>query len=316
MELLRESKVYIQTTNLLGATTTYRLHVQNIEFNQAFKQESYKTKTLHHKFDEGWYQGSSITTANNANFSISIHMVDESSTHQHKLIELLLKTESRKPETFTLFIDPQKEDKIYKIESCVLTSGAFNMPRGGIMTADFEGQGTKLTRIDAITLTDSSYTETKDLSFAVAKRVDVTINSKSLENILGVTLEVQNDIEWIKSKTLQSSLSVSSATNSIYPANFVLQKRTVAGNITQYVNKRVIQPLQAYYDQSDDNIQTWKENIPIHIKAGLSTSNYQLNAQLTPCSYTNRVNPSEAFTQSYDFRLLPQVTPLTTLITT
>ena len=96
MELLRESKVYIQTTNLMGVVSTYRLHVQNIEFNQAFKQESYKTKTLHHKYDEGWYDGSSITTANNANFSISTHMVDESSTHQHKLIELLLKTASNR----------------------------------------------------------------------------------------------------------------------------------------------------------------------------------------------------------------------------
>ena len=306
MELLRESKVYIQTTNLMGVVSTYRLHVQNIEFNQAFKQESYKTKTLHHKYDEGWYDGSSITTANNANFSISTHMVDESSTHQHKLIELLLKTESRKPETFTLFIDPQKEDKMYKIESCVITSGSFNLPRGGIMTADFEGQGTKLTRINKVTLTDGSYTETKDLSFAVARRVDVTVNSQALENVLGVTLEIQNDIEWIKSKTLQSSLSVTDSTNSIYPANFVLSKRTVAGNITQYVNQKVT--------QSNANVQSWKENIPIHIKAGLATSNYQLNAQLTPCSYTNRVNPSEAFTQSYDFRLLPQVTPLTTLI--
>ena len=304
MELLRESKVYIQTTNLMGATTTYRLHVQNIEFNQAFKQESYKTKTLHHKYDEGWYDGSSITTANNANFSISTHMVDESSTHQHKLIELLLETDTRTLKTFTLFIDPEKEDKMYKIESCIITSGSFNLPRGGIMTADFEGQGTKLTRINKVTLTDSSYDTTP--TFAIARRVDVTVNSQALENVLGVTLEVQNDVEWTKSKTLQNSLSVTDASDSVYPANFVLSKRTVAGNITQYVNQKVT--------QSNANVQSWKENIPIHIKAGLATSNYQLNAQLTPCSYTNRVNPSEAFTQSYDFRLLRQVTPLNTLI--
>ena len=302
MELLRESKVYIQTTNLMGATTTYRLHVQNIEFNQAFKQESYKTKTLQEQ--SSWYEGSSITTANNANFSISIHMVDESSTHQHKLIELLLETDTRTLKTFTLFIDPEKEDKMYKIESCIITSGSFNLPRGGIMTADFEGQGTKLTRINKVTLTDSSYDTTP--TFAIARRVDVTVNSQALENVLGVTLEVQNDVEWTKSKTLQNSLSVTDASDSVYPANFVLSKRTVAGNITQYVNQKVT--------QSNANIQSWKENIPIHIKAGLATSNYQLNAQLTPCSYTNRVNPSEAFTQSYDFRLLRQVTPLNTLI--
>lgn len=304
MELLRESKVYIQTTNLMGATTTYRLHVQNVEFNQAFKQESYKTKTLHHKYDEGWYDGSSITTANNANFSISTHMVDESSTHQHKLIELLLETDTRTLKTFTLFIDPEKEDKMYKIESCIITSGSFNLPRGGIMTADFEGQGTKLTRINKVTLTDSSYDTTP--TFAIARRVDVTVNSQALENVLGVTLEIQNDVEWTRSKTLQNSLSVTDASDSVYPANFVLSKRTVAGNITQYVNQKVT--------QSNANVQSWKENIPIHIKAGLATSNYQLNAQLTPCSYTNRVNPSEAFTQSYDFRLLRQVTPLNTLI--
>ena len=302
MELLRESKVYIQTTNLMGATTTYRLHVQNVEFNQAFKQESYKTKTLQEQ--SSWYEGSSITTANNANFSISIHMVDESSTHQHKLIELLLETDTRTLKTFTLFIDPEKEDKMYKIESCIITSGSFNLPRGGIMTADFEGQGTKLTRINKVTLTDSSYDTTP--TFAIARRVDVTVNSQALENVLGVTLEIQNDVEWTRSKTLQNSLSVTDASDSVYPANFVLSKRTVAGNITQYVNQKVT--------QSNANVQSWKENIPIHIKAGLATSNYQLNAQLTPCSYTNRVNPSEAFTQSYDFRLLPQVTPLTTLI--
>ena len=302
MELLRESKVYIQTTNLMGVVSTFRLHVQNIEFNQAFKQESYKTKTLQEQ--SSWYEGSSITTANNANFSISIHMVDESSTHQHKLIELLLETDTRTLKTFTLFIDPEKEDKMYKIESCIITSGSFNLPRGGIMTADFEGQGTKLTRINKVTLTDSSYDTTP--TFAIARRVDVTVNSQALENVLGVTLEVQNDVEWTKSKTLQNSLSVTDASDSVYPANFVLSKRTVAGNITQYVNQKVT--------QSNANIQSWKENIPIHIKAGLATSNYQLNAQLTPCSYTNRVNPSEAFTQSYDFRLLPQVTPLTTLI--
>lgn len=302
MELLRESKVYIQTTNLMGATTTYRLHVQNVEFNQAFKQESYKTKTLQEQ--SSWYEGSSITTANNANFSISIHMVDESSTHQHKLIELLLETDTRTLKTFTLFIDPEKEDKMYKIESCIITSGSFNLPRGGIMTADFEGQGTKLTRINKVTLTDSSYDTTP--TFAIARRVDVTVNSQALENVLGVTLEIQNDVEWTRSKTLQNSLSVTDASDSVYPANFVLSKRTVAGNITQYVNQKVT--------QSNANVQSWKENIPIHIKAGLATSNYQLNAQLTPCSYTNRVNPSEAFTQSYDFRLLRQVTPLNTLI--
>ena len=62
-------------------------------------------------------------------------------------------------------------------------------------------------------------------------------------------------------------------------------------------------------------MQTWKENIVIRIQAGLAANNYQLDANLTPCSFTNRVNPTEVFTQGYDFRMIGSPTNLNTLFT-
>ena len=101
----------------------------------------------------------------------------------------------------------------------------------------------------------------------------------------------------------QQSLIATGASNSVYPTSFSLKGRDVAGNITTYVGS------------SSSDIQTWKEDIAIRIQAGLAANNYQLDAQLTPCSFTNRVNPTEVFTQGYDFRMTGSPTNLNTLFT-
>jgi hypothetical protein len=55
----------------------------------------------------------------------------------------------------------------------------------------------------------------------------------------------------------------------------------------------------------------------IHVKAGLSSSNYQLDIQLpaSSSSFTNRFNTAAAFTQSYDFRLMTSPANLNTYFT-
>jgi hypothetical protein len=285
-----------------------------MSFNQTFKQDNYRTKTLHDSFGTyntgTLFEGSSINTANKANFSFTIPMVDENSAHQHKPIELLLDHDGSDVgiKTFTLYIDPNSSlSYLYKIEDCAITSGSFLIPRTGLMTVDIEGEGSKLSRVltSSVTLVDNSYTHTNSTTFGVARTVDVTVNSNTLDNVVGINMEVQNNIEWIKNNTLQSSLSVTDASNSMFPSTFVLKDRVVSGNINQYVSSGT---------QSNTNLQTWKENIPVHIKAGLSSSNYQLKAELTPCSFTNRVSAGGVFSQAYDFRLLSGAGSLTSLI--
>ena len=191
-EFLKDSKVW-----LVYSCTTYRLHITSISFNQAFKQDSYRTKTLHDSF--GTYntgtllEGSSINTANPANFSFTIPMVDENSAHQHKPIELLLDHNGSDVgiNTFTLYIDPNSSlEHLYKIEDCAIVSGSFSIPRTGLMTVSIEGQGSKVSRvpISSVTLVDNSYTSTFSTTFGIARTVDVSINSSTLDNVIGINM--------------------------------------------------------------------------------------------------------------------------------
>ena len=85
-EFQKESILYI-----VYNSTNYKLHASTFDFNQTFKQDSYETKTLHSP--TSLFEGSSINTANPANFSFTIPMLDETSTHQHiplQLIQILI----------------------------------------------------------------------------------------------------------------------------------------------------------------------------------------------------------------------------------
>ena len=114
------------------------------------------------------------------------------------------------------------------------------------------------------------------------------------------------DLDFIQNETLQNSLGISSYTQTIYPSSFVLNNRTIAGSISQYVGGAL---------HSYTNIQSWKEDIDIRIKAGLASNNYQLDAQLTPCSFTNRLKPSEIYSQAYDYRMMGHPSNLNNLFT-
>ena len=136
------------------------------------------------------------------------------------------------------------------------------------------------------------------MTYSIPRLVDVSVDGTSLANILNVGLEIQNEIEWNKNDTVQQSLAVTNATNTIYPVSFILSGRTLAGNITQYINQATT--------QSYNNLMTWKENVAVRVRAGLSIGSPDLDIHLPTgkASFTNRFNTSETFTQSYDFRLM------------
>jgi hypothetical protein len=276
----------------------------NISFNQTFKQKSSKQKTLHNT--GALIQASEINEANPAKFELDLLMIDESSTYQHIPLYLLLYNDGDDVlKTFDLYIDPSKSTdaprKMYKIQTCVFESGAFEIARDKVINLKLQGAGTKLERIAHSTFSVGSYASAP--TYSIPKVVTVTVDGTVLDRVTGVALEVQNDIKWNKNNTVQASLEATSATNSTYPTSFVLEGRSVAGNITTYV------------DAQASNLQNWKENIAIRIQAGLASNNTQLDAQLTPCSFTNRVNPTEVFTQGYDYRMIGNPTNLETLFT-
>ena len=294
LNFARDTDVYV-----LYNGSYYKLHVSQIEFDQTFQQDSYKTKTIDKPTN--LVDASRITSANVANFSITLPMVDESSTYQHILLQLLLSNTDNTLNTFTLFVDPSTADqpsnvrRMYQISNCVLTSGSFTIANNAIMRLQVTGQASQLTRVNHTNFNIGSYTTFDNLTYAVSKIINVTVDGTLLEGIFGVALEVQNNISWTKNRTLQNSLDIAGYTQTVYPASFTFDERVVSGSITQYVGNS----LDAY-----TNIQTWKENIAVRIQAGLASNNYQIDAQLTPCSFTNRVTPTEIYSQAYDYRMM------------
>ena len=305
-EFLRDSKVYI-----VYNSTNYQLHVTpSISFGQTFNQAEIDKKTLHGQLN--LFKGSSITSANPANFSFTIPMANGSSTHQHLPLDLLLDYSGNSLKTFTLYIDPSASSKMYKLENCIITNGTFNIPRAGNLSVEISGEGTKLSRVTGpftSTVGAVSGGYVANMTYSIPRIVDVAVAGSSLANVLSVGLEIQNEIEWTKNDTLQESLAVTNASNTIYPSSFVLAGRTLAGSITQYINQASA--------QSYNNLMTWNENVAIHVKAGLSSSSYQLDIQLpaSSSSFTNRFNTAAAFTQSYDFRLMTSPADLNTYFT-
>lgn len=298
MQFFRDIDVYVHYNS-----NYYKIRVMDVSFNQTFKQSGSKQKTLHDT--AALIEASEINEANPANFDMQILMIDESSRYQHIPIQLLLTNSGDTLQTFDLYIDASTADessrKMYKLSTCVLESGAFEMNRRQALSVSFSGSASKLERVDYSSFSVGSFDTTPTYSFPNVTKI--TVDGTVLEDVIGVTLEVQNKITWTKNNTIQSSLEATSATNSTYPASFVLSGREVAGNITTYIGSQV------------SDIQTWKENILVKIQTGLTASNYQLEADLTPCSFTNRINPSEVFSQAYDFRMIGSPTNLNSLFT-
>jgi hypothetical protein len=286
----------------------YKLHVSTVTFNQTFKQKGTKQKTLHSR--SSLIESSEINEANPAQFELDLLMVDgesSSSRYQHKLLEILLTNTNDTLNTFDLYIDPSEATdsprKMYKLSLCVLESGSFNISRSEVLSVSLAGSASKLERVNHSTFSIGSFTTAANTTYSIPKIVTVTVDGTVLDQVTGISLEVQNNIQWTKNNTLQQSLVTTNASNSNYPTSFTLKGRDVAGSITTYVGS------------SASDIQTWKENIGIRIQAGLAANNYQLDANLTPCSFTNRVSPTEVFTQGYDFRMTGSPTNLNTLFT-
>jgi hypothetical protein len=305
VEILREGRVYLEYGG-----SFYLLHTtSDVTFSQTFKQDGTQQRSLHKL--NNLFEGSSITSANPADFSFTMYLIKgDSPRYQHLPLDLLLNYNGNLLNTFNLYFvyTNYNPDIYYKLEGCVFTSGSFNIPRAGLITVAVSGQAIKLSRFNT-TFTGSAGVNYKTApTLAVSRHTNVTVGGNPLANILGVSLEVQNNITWTENVTLQKSLVVTSPSNTVFPATFTLESRVVGGSIQQYVDES--------YTQSKTNVQTWKELTSVVIQVGNSSTDYQLQVNMpSACSFTNRVAFGDIFTQSYDYRLMTNPVSLTSYFT-
>lgn len=288
--ILKEAVVYIYNT---ANTTYYRLDVtEDLSFSQTFTDKTYPQKTLHdqHKLHEA----SNVKAANPANFELTIPALTQNDLDV--VFNLLVDTSSNTLNTFDLYIKLPNDS--YKLEKCVITSGTFIIEKLENLKLTISGEAKKLTRGDNL-LSGVSLpargTRTEQLIRYVSATVDGTDITSGL---FSISIELQNEISWTAHETVNNALLVTNAATSMYPSNFILSKRILSGSLGKYVTS-----------DFNSDVQTWETNAAIVIKAGESaTSGFQLD--LANCTFTNRVNVGDVFTQMYDWKMNDNPTDL------
>ncbi len=291
--LKREVEVY-----LVFSGSTIILDVEpDITFTQTFTDTTYPQKTLHeqHKL----HDASNIKKANPANFSFTVPALNENDldTIFNLLVDFASGTNTLN--TFDLFIRFDN-GTTYKLETCVITNGAFIIEKLENLKLTITGQAAKLiTSSVSVPSTPTRSTRTPlHVSHLLVKIASITLSA----SVFSVKVELQNNIKWIPYQTVNDALSVTNATNSMYPSQFTLEKRILSGSIEQYITS-----------DFNSDLQQWETGVTVDIQAGTSsTKGFQFDIE--DCTFTNRLTVDEAFKQTYDWKMNQNPTDLGTII--
>jgi len=293
--ILKEAEVYI-----VYSGSRYRLDVtSDISFSQTFTDKTYPQKTLHeqHKMHEA----SNIKKANPANFEFTIPALTQNALDVVFNLLVDYKTGTNTLNTFDLYI--KLPNDVYKLEKCVITNGTFLIEKLENLKLAISGEASKLTRNATLPTASTNPAVTVvapgTRTYQQVKYLQLKADTTNLtEGIYKVSVELQNDIEWLKYETVNDALAVTTADNSMYPSDFTLNKRILSGSIGQYV-------LSTF----NSDVQSWKTGVDMVIKAGESaTQGFQFD--LEKCTFTNRNSVADVFTQSYDWKMNDNVANL------
>ena len=284
--------------NPIGGTDYIRLGVSDLSFTQTFTDTPYSNRTLHN--NTNFFEQSNIKKANPATFEFTLNLVEEA--NYTKVLERLLDlTADNKPETFTLwFVDSRHNSLNFYITDCVFTSGTFVIEKLAPLALTLTGEGSKLQEIhntQAYSLKLSAGDDLDNVTYQSTKKLEIIVDGTDIsQGVVATTIELQNEIKWQEYQTVNDALNVTDESNTMYPSNFTLEKRTLAGSITRFISSSS----GSMYE--DPDVDTWQTNKSISIKAGNSlTKGVQL--ELSNCTFTNRVNPGAIYTSSYDWRM-------------
>lgn len=285
---LRESKLYI-----VYGGTRYRIYTSSaVSLNQTFAEDSYSVKTLHDQ--SKMFEGSTITKANPATFSFEVPLTIEKD--ESIIIDLLGDLTDGQLKKFDIYV--VTTNSTFKLENAIITSAEMDFVPQNPFIVRLEGEGTKLSRAgdENFSLPGSAQSESSTRTPLIVYPV-ITADSLDMNNIISINFALQNDITWTKYTNLHSSLSVTNSSNAMFPSAYTVDKRIASGEIRQYQTDNNITQFDDFSTNTDLTIKAIEVG-----KATNTTPFFQL--QLNPVMYTARLEVSEVFAQSYDFRSL------------
>jgi len=242
------------------------------------------------------FEGSTITTANPANFEIETPIFFESTNAI--LLDLLFNYDSSRSnlKNFDLYVKTNQD--VFKIERALLSNGAFKIEKFSHISVNLSGTAAKVSKVGSASTYvipgDSPIAEST--TFVIVRELAIYLDSIALDkDVVSVSVELQNNVDWVPYRVLHSSLSVTDSSNTMYPYEYRLKDRVLAGSITRYIT-----------DINDQFLQDWRIGVPLKITAGENLqlpSAEGLDFDMPEVTITNRLGSGDVFIQSYDWRL-------------
>ena len=284
---LQEAKVYV-----VYGSEKLQIDISSISFSQTFAEESYPVRTIHNQ--NNLFEGSVTNKANPANFELTIPALieDDIKVIFNRLYDV---------QSFHLYVVTASD--VFKVETCVITTGKFNIERSRPLSITVSGEASKVltgqTLPSGMTLRTSSTVRTYNLTSDLSVSLEGTEISSHLTKI---SAQLQNKVEWLPYLTVNAGIG----SGIMFPTQYSLTGRTLSGNITRYLN-----------DTTEAGAQAVGRNQALRIKAGTMIGGLfkGFDFNMTNVSFTNRIETGEVFQQSYDWRLAQNVSSLAGILT-
>jgi len=277
---------------LVHNSKQYKLDISEITFNQRFQEASYPVKTLH---TQDFFEGSVINRARPADFDFTVPLLQE--VRNKVVYDRLLDID-----TFDLYISTQQDD--FKLEKCVIVDGVFEIKRSKPLSLTVSGEASKLSKFTGTIPGVAQNTSITTSTYIVPKPTTVDLGGVDISpSIFSLSIELDNDISWTKYNTVQGGLAATNAATSMYPTSFTVGTKTLSGSISRYLLK------------DSPKLFEWSKDTSIRIKVGSKAPFYGIDLNISNCSFTNRVKPSNIFSESYDWRMIQNPTTLSSVLT-
>lgn len=278
---LTNTKVY-----LVHNSSRYLLDVESISGSQTLMENSYPVKTLH---SQDMFEASTITKANPANFEFIIHLIRE--TDYSVVFDRLLDYGE-----FDLYIEG--DEHVFKLQSCIITNGSVNIQKTSILKVNISGQASRLYPPEA----SSSYLypgtlETRSSTTTFNQITDITLDLDSADystHLASISFELQNQLEWTPYTNVHSGIQATDVNSIMYPENYTIKNRVLAGVIKRYLPDGVA-----------TNVQNFNTSSSLLLKAGqtINATQYGISLNLASVSWTNRALFEETYMEDYSWRM-------------
>ena len=231
---------------LVHDSKKYRIDVNQIDFGQTFQETSYPVKTLH---NQSSFEGSVINRANPAEFSFNTPLLQE---ERHKVVfDRLLDCA-----TFDLYISTESDD-VWKLEKCVIQDGTFEINKSRPLRLSISGEASKLSKHSEAIPGTLQTAGTSTTTYIVPDLPTLTLGSDDVsKSIVGMTVSLQNNINWNNYNTVQGATTATNAATSQYPTNFTVGTKVLSGTISKYL------------DDESTSVLTWNSNTSLRLRVG------------------------------------------------